>query len=335
MRYSKDPLARAIFRRVVFLGALIMLVWMPYHILYTNEKLAKEAASAYRIKDIADSKDALMQVVIEARESTQIPTVLSVVTIVLLLLAAASISKPVGTLQSFLREIMHDLRGPVASFKHNVEYALAGYKEPKTALEEMQESSETLLEMFDMQSEIIRNYNGEVREPPEDVDLSDVITGLADMFESAAESKGVKLSCNVPLEPIVVRSHRQKLLRLVSNLVDNAVKYTDKGSISVSLVRKFPGRVKLTVADTGIGVSKECQKHIFERFYRAERSSSRPGDGNGLAYVDSVVKLYGGTIDCKSDLGKGTAINVILPLDMAPRFSLLRPCARLLSWRKR
>ena len=327
MRYSKDPLARAIFRRVVFLGALIMLVWMPYHILYTNEKLAKEAASAYRIKDIADSKDALMQVVIEARESTQIPTALSVVTIVLLLLAAASISKPVGTLQSFLREIMHDLRGPVASFKHNVEYALAGYKEPKTALEEMQESSETLLEMFDMQSEIIRNYNGEVREPPEDIDLSDVITGLADMFESAAESKGVKLSCDVPLEPIVVRSHRQKLLRLVSNLVDNAVKYTDKGSISVSLVRKFP--------DTGIGISKECQKHIFERFYRAERSSSRPGDGNGLAYVDSVVKLYGGTIDCKSDLGKGTAINVILPLDMAPRFSLLRPCARLFSRRKR
>ena len=335
MRYSKDPLARAIFRRVVFLGALIMLVWMPYHILYTNEKLAKEAASAYRIKDIADSKDALMQVVIEARESTQIPTALSVVTIVLLLLAAASISKPVGTLQSFLREIMHDLRGPVASFKHNVEYALAGYKEPKTALEEMHESSETLLEMFDMQSEIIRNYNGEVREPPEDVDLSDVITGLADMFESAAESKGVKLSCDVPLEPIVVRSHRQKLLRLVSNLVDNAVKYTDKGSISVSLVRKFPGRVKLTVADTGIGVSKECQKHIFERFYRAERSSSRPGDGNGLAYVDSVVKLYGGAIDCKSDLGKGTAINVILPLDMTPRFSLSRSCSRLLSWRKR
>ena len=149
MRYSKDPLARAIFRRVVILGALIMLVWMPYHILVTDKKLAKDAASAYRMKSLAESKDALMQVVLEARKSTRIPTVLFVVTIVLLLLAAASISKPVGTLQSFLREIIHDLRGPVSSFKHNVEYALAGYKEPKTALEEMQESSETLLEMFD------------------------------------------------------------------------------------------------------------------------------------------------------------------------------------------
>ena len=261
-----------------------------------------------------------MQVVAEARESTRIPMVLFVVTIVLLLLAAASISKPVGTLQSFLRDIIHDLRGPVASFKHNVEYALAGYKEPKTALEEMQESSETLLEMFDVQSEIIRNYNGEFKEPFEDVDLSDVVGGLADMFESAAESKGVRLSCDVPPEPIVVRSHRQKLLRLVSNLVDNAVKYTDKGSISVSLARKFPGRVKLTVADTGIGMAKECQKHMFKRFYRAERSSSRPGDGNGLAYVDSVVRLYGGSIDCNSALGKGTAVTVILPLDMAPHF---------------
>lgn len=318
MRYSKDPLARAIFRRVVFLGALIMLVWMPYHIRDTNEKLAKDAVSAYRLKGIADSKDALMQVVIEARKSTWIPTALSLVTIVLLLLAAASISKPVGTLQSFLREIIHDLRGPVASLKHNVEYALAGYKEPKTALEEMQESSETLLEMFDMQSEIIRNYNGEVREPPEDVDLSDVITGLADLFESAAEAKGVKLGYSVPPEPIVVRSHRQRLLRLVSNLVDNAVKYTDKGTISVSLERKFPGRVRLTVADTGVGMSKECQGHMFERFYRAERTSSRPGDGNGLAYVDSVVKLYGGTIGCKSALGNGTTITVVLPLDMTP-----------------
>ena len=259
-----------------------------------------------------------MQVVLEARKSTWIPTALSAVTIVLLLLAAASISKPVGTLQSFLREVIHDLRGPVSSFKHNVEYALAGYKEPKTALEEMQESSETLLEMFDMQSEIIRNYNGEVREPLEDVDLSDVVGGLVDMFESAAESKGVKLGCDVPPEPIVVRSHRQRLLRLVSNLVDNAVKYTDKGTISVSLERKFPGRVRLTVADTGVGMSKECQGHMFERFYRAERTSSRPGDGNGLAYVDSVVKLYGGTIGCKSALGKGTTITVVLPLDMTP-----------------
>ena len=63
MRYSKNPLARTIFRRVVFLGALIMLVWMPYHVRDTNEKLAKDAVSAYRIKGIADSKDALMQVV--------------------------------------------------------------------------------------------------------------------------------------------------------------------------------------------------------------------------------------------------------------------------------
>ena len=334
MRYSKEPLARAIFRRVVFLGALIMLVWMPYHVRDTNEKLAKEADSAYRTKGLAEAKDALMQVVVEARESTQMSTVLFVVTVVLLLLAAASISKPVGTLQSFLRDIIHDLRGPVASFKRNVEYALAGYKEPKTALEEMQESSETLLEMFDVQSEIIRNYNGEVREPFESVDFSDVVGGLVDMFESAAEAKGVKLVCSVPHEPMVVRSHRQKLLRLVSNLVDNAVKYTDKGSISVSLERKFPGRVKLTVSDTGIGMSKECQRHMFERFYRSERSSSRPGDGNGLAYVDSVVGLYGGTIVSKSDLGKGTTIAVLLPIDMTPRFSLLRRCARLFAWRK-
>ena len=72
MRYSKDPLARAIFRRVVILGALIMLVWMPYHILVTDKKLAKDAASAYRMKSLAESKDALMQVVLEARKISRI-----------------------------------------------------------------------------------------------------------------------------------------------------------------------------------------------------------------------------------------------------------------------
>ena len=223
----------------------------------------------------------------------------------------------------------------MASFKHNVEYALAGYKEPKTALEEMQESSETLLEMFDMQSEIIRNYNGEVREPLEDVDLSDVVGGLVDMFESAAESKGVKLGCDVPPEPIVVRSHRQKLLRLVSNLVDNAVKYTDKGTISVSLGRKFPGRVRLTVADTGVGMSKECQGHMFERFYRAERTSSRPGDGNGLAFTTALlsakllvlvqsgvsaswVRLMGGIIQAPMALAHfGVTIPVLVSLPLS------------------
>ena len=102
---------------------------------------------------------------------------------------------------------------------------------------------------------------------------------------------------------------------LLLNLVDNAVKYTDRGSVTVRLAAR-EGRFLIEVADTGIGIDADHIPHIFERFYVADKSRSKKlgGTGLGLAIVKHVAQAHGGAVSVRSRLGEGTAITIDLPL---------------------
>jgi len=102
------------------------------------------------------------------------------------------------------------------------------------------------------------------------------------------------------------------LNRLLANLVDNAIKYTRKGSVSV-IVGKKGRQASLRVKDTGIGIAKQELKSIFDRFYRADKSRSSEGYGLGLGIVKSVVNAHGGRITVKSSPGKGSEFTVFFP----------------------
>ena len=149
----------------------------------------------------------------------------------------------------------------------------------------------------------------------EKVDLKDVAENVVRIFEPRAREKNLDLRLEAGSGLPLVDGDPFRLEQMLVNLVDNAVKYTEKGSVRVAL-RREEGRVAIEVVDTGIGVPEEDQARIFERFYVVDRSRSRKagGTGLGLSIVKHIVSLHGGEIRLQSRPGGGSKFTVFLPL---------------------
>lgn len=149
--------------------------------------------------------------------------------------------------------------------------------------------------------------------PRETVDLLTLSQETASDLQAAAEQKNVSLS--VEGESMRVNGVRRLLYEVIYNLCDNAIKYNvEGGSVKVS-VETEGGKAVVSVADTGIGIAPEHQSRIFERFYRVDKSHSKAsgGTGLGLSIVKHAVQYHHGTVELKSEEGKGTTIRVLLP----------------------
>ena len=127
------------------------------------------------------------------------------------------------------------------------------------------------------------------------------------------EKKDVEIRCSVPEKDVFVRAHPYLVGEVVGNLVDNAVKYSDGGSVSVAV--ESSGRyARLIVSDTGRGIPRGEQKAVFRRFYRASNAGDRVGSGLGLATVKEIVESrYGGKVSLSSTPGRGSTFTVTLP----------------------
>ena len=149
--------------------------------------------------------------------------------------------------------------------------------------------------------------------PRETVDLLTLSQETASDLQAAAEQKNVSLS--VEGESMRVNGVRRLLYEVIYNLCDNAIKYNvEGGSVKVS-VGTEGGKAVVSVADTGIGIAPEHQSRIFERFYRVDKSHSKAsgGTGLGLSIVKHAVQYHHGTVELKSEEGKGTTIRILLP----------------------
>jgi two-component system phosphate regulon sensor histidine kinase PhoR len=135
------------------------------------------------------------------------------------------------------------------------------------------------------------------------------------MFERQVAQKNQRLERSVPLG-FVVRADRDRLVQILVNLVDNAVKFTpDGGLIRVEAGPGATGRVEVRVCDTGIGIPSTDLPRITERFYRVDRTRSREigGTGLGLAIVKHLVQAHGGELRVESELGHGTTVSFTVP----------------------
>ena len=146
----------------------------------------------------------------------------------------------------------------------------------------------------------------------EDIDLQKVAREAIELFQPVSEEKEIALNCEID-QASIVRGDRRKIQRSLANLIDNALKYTDRGGeIAVSLTRD-EGIVTIRVRDNGIGIDdRECER-IFDRFYRCDQSRTLPGNGLGLSFVRAVSRAFGGDITVDSTPGKGSTFNFILP----------------------
>jgi two-component system, OmpR family, phosphate regulon sensor histidine kinase PhoR len=151
----------------------------------------------------------------------------------------------------------------------------------------------------------------------EQVDLKRLAEDVTGMFAHRAETQGLGLSLAVAPDLPPLQGDPFLLEQALVNLIDNALKYTEKGGVRVSCQGEGSNRIRIEVADTGIGIPEESLPRIFERFYVVDKSRSRKlgGTGLGLAIVKHIVASHAGSIEVESTLGRGTRFIVRLPLD--------------------
>jgi signal transduction histidine kinase len=146
------------------------------------------------------------------------------------------------------------------------------------------------------------------------VNLSDLIVLSAESLREKMEEKHIALTIHVPSEPIVTKVHQTFMIRALSNLIMNAIKYNrPQGSIHIDL-EPHDGWVTLRIRDTGIGMSEDETRHIFDVFYRADESRTQSDSlGLGLTMVQEIIRLHEGTIEVHSVMGEGTTFVIQLP----------------------
>jgi signal transduction histidine kinase len=151
----------------------------------------------------------------------------------------------------------------------------------------------------------------------EELQIVKIIADMRDTFDFLCRQKGLDLRWDLPREPITVRSDAMRVKEVVSNLLQNAVKYTDRGSITVRVERmSSSGSVKIEVEDTGMGISEQHLTSIFEPFMQAHKTSStnsRGGIGLGLSIVKKHLEQIRASITVASELGKGSTFRIVLP----------------------
>jgi heavy metal sensor kinase len=215
----------------------------------------------------------------------------------------------------FTADASHELRSPLAAMRASVEVAL---QQPRTAadyrdvLASLGEQCERLTALVNGLLLLARVDAGEVLVRREVVNISALSEEAAEMYEPLAEERGIvfRWECR---QGVAVLGDAQRLRQLVTNLVDNAMKFTPPGG-SVTLQVQQTGREAiLTVADTGVGIGGEHLPHIFERFYQANHARSATGSGLGLSICRWIAEAHRGAISAESNPGAGTIFTVRLP----------------------
>jgi len=148
------------------------------------------------------------------------------------------------------------------------------------------------------------------------VDVHDLIQGVVESFKLQLEGKPSNVQTLLEANPSLIQADEEHLLHLLSNLIDNAIKYAKENIDLVIKTKSINNRISISIEDKGIGMSADTTKHIFEKFYRANSGNVHDvkGYGLGMSYVKWVVDAHKGSIQVKSEVDKGTAIEVILPI---------------------
>ncbi|RFU47666.1 response regulator [Paraburkholderia sp. DHOC27] len=172
-----------------------------------------------------------------------------------------------------------------------------------------------LLKLVNALLDFSRIEAGRFQINPQPTDVATFTTELAALFRSAIETVGLQLVIDCDARPLIAQVDREMWEKVVMNLLSNAFKFTFTGSITVSVRATQDGGIEMSVADTGIGIAPDEVGRVFERFHRVAGSPGRSveGSGIGLAMVQELVKLHGGTLSVTSELGAGSCFIVRLP----------------------
>jgi signal transduction histidine kinase len=221
----------------------------------------------------------------------------------------------------FFSNVSHEFRTPLTLMLGPLEEVLSSDRLDTRARAELDVAHRNALRLLRLVNTLLdfsRIEAGRAQATFAQVDLVALTVDLASTFRSAVERGGLTLRVDCPALPEPVFVDRDMWEKIVLNLLSNAFKFTFYGGIDVRL-EPVPGAVRLTVADTGVGIPAETLPRVFERFHRVEgsRSRSHEGSGIGLALVRELVSMHGGTVAVASRVERGTTFTVTIPTGRA------------------
>ena len=221
-----------------------------------------------------------------------------------------------NTRREFVSNVSHELRTPLASVNAMVETldggAIYDTEVARDFLSRIHDDISRMTTMVDELLELSSLESGQMPIHLAPVELPRVANKVTERFETNAASRGVKLLSLVPDDLPYLMADAGKLDQILTNLVENALKFTPEGGRVTLSARTVESGIEIEVADTGVGVPREHLPHIFERFYKVDRSRRNVGTGLGLAITRRLVQAHGGNITVQSSEGEGSAFTLTL-----------------------
>jgi signal transduction histidine kinase len=214
--------------------------------------------------------------------------------------------------------IAHDLKTPLTRLRNRAEEALRTAKSPdelRAALDGSIDEADNLIRVFNALLMIARLETGRIQDSMDTLDISEVVSGLSELYEPLAEEAGLALVTDIAPD-LRVLGNRELIGQALANLIDNALKYgqpTEGGEANVLVSAKRIGTdIELSVADHGQGIPESDRGRVLERFVRLDQSRSKPGFGLGLSLAAGVVRLHGGQLRLE-DNKPGLRVVISLP----------------------
>lgn len=219
----------------------------------------------------------------------------------------------------FLATLAHELRNPLAPIRNALHVLCLKCDDPTTIriCETMERQVNQIVRLVDDLLEVSRITRGKIELRKEPLELATAIRNAVEMSRPLIDENEHQLAITIPPEPISLEGDVARLAQVISNLLNNSAKYTDRGGQIWLTVRKQTGEAIISVRDTGIGITADLLPHVFETFSQGYDVGMRAngGLGIGLALVKSLVELHGGRVDARSDgANQGSEFTIHLPL---------------------
>lgn len=230
--------------------------------------------------------------------------------------AARPLEESFELLRRFMNDAGHELSTPISIIQANAEAMELDLSENEPALSKLTIINRSTERMGRLVSDLMllsKMESPQLHQRKSTIQFDSVVKGVLEEFAELFKNKGIDLDCT-QMPSVTMHGDSDSLKRLITNLLQNALRYTDQGG-KVTVGLETLGRyVKLEVRDTGIGIPSESLPKIFDRFYRVDKSRSRAqgGVGLGLSIVRAIVDSHKGRIEVTSDVGKGTTFSITL-----------------------
>lgn len=219
--------------------------------------------------------------------------------------------------RNLLADITHELRTPLTILQGNLRAILDGvYQADKQEVQSLSNQADLLGRLINDLHLLALAEAGQLPNAPQELELGELARQIVYSFTAITEENGIQLILKADGEDFIIKIDPRHIQQILHNLLSNAIKHTPSGgSITVNLEHEESG-ILLSVADTGQGISQDELPHIFDRFYRKEktRRGDSGGSGLGLTITKKIVEELHGTIEVRSEIGKGSTFTVHLPI---------------------